>query len=85
MWLRPCSGVKRGDTVAIISIPEMFEAHYAVPMAGQFSTHQHQAGCSHNSVHSQHGEASVVIVDKEFGPVTEQALAQLSVKPQVIH
>ena len=33
----------------------------------------------------EHGEASVVIVDKEFGPVTEQALAQLSVKPQVIH
>ena len=29
-------GIKRGDTVAIISanIPEMFEAHYAVPMAG---------------------------------------------------
>ena len=32
----PIGGIKRGDTVAIISanIPEMFEAHYAVPMAG---------------------------------------------------
>ena len=33
----------------------------------------------------EHGEASMVIVDKEFGPVTEQALAQMSVKPQVVH
>jgi fatty-acyl-CoA synthase len=81
-------GIKRGDTVAIISanIPEMFEAHYAVPMAGAvLNAINIRLDAATIAFILEHGEASMIIVDKEFGPVTEQALAQMSVKPQVVH
>ena len=81
-------GIGRGDTVAIISanIPEMFEAHYAVPMAGAvLNAINIRLDAATIAFILEHGEAKVVIVDKEFGPVTEQALAQMSSPPQVIH
>ena len=81
-------GIERGDTVAIISanIPEMFEAHYAVPMAGAvLNAINIRLDASTIAFILEHGEAKVVIVDKEFGPVTEQALAQMSSPPQVVH
>ena len=81
-------GVGRGDTVAIISanIPEMFEAHYAVPMAGAvLNAINIRLDAATIAFILEHGEAKIVIVDKEFGPVTEQALAQMSSPPQVIH
>lgn len=81
-------GIGQGNTVAIISanIPEMFEAHYAVPMAGAvLNAINIRLDAATIAFILAHGEASMVIVDKEFGPVTEQALAQMSSPPQVIH
>ena len=63
------AGVGKGDTVAIMApnIPEMLEAHYAVPMLGAVL-------CSINirldaaavAFILQHSEAKVVLVDGEF-------------------
>src|ERR1700756_4923832 len=80
-------GVGRGDTVALMApnIPEAFEAHYGVPMAG--------AGLNALNIRLdpatvgfilRHGEAKVLITDTEFAPVVAQALAQLKQKPFVI-
>ena len=55
---------------AIISanIPEMFEAHYAVPMAGAvLNAINIRLDAATIAFILEHGEASVVIVDKEFG------------------
>ena len=63
------AGIAKGDTVAIMApnIPEMLEAHYAVPMLGAVL-------CSINirldagavAFILRHSEAKVVLVDREF-------------------
>jgi fatty-acyl-CoA synthase len=63
------AGVGKGDTVAIMApnVPEMLEAHYAVPMLGAIL-------CSINirldagavAFILQHAEARLVLVDREF-------------------
>ena len=73
------AGVSKGDTVAIMApnIPEMLEAHYAVPMLGAVL-------CSINirldagavAFILQHSEVKVRLVDHEFDAVTSRALAQ---------
>jgi fatty-acyl-CoA synthase len=73
------SGVGKGDTVAIMApnIPEMLEAHNAVPMLGAVL-------CSINirldaaavAFILQHSEAKAVLVDREFSPMMAVALAQ---------
>ena len=81
-------GIGRGDTVAIISanIPEMFEAHYAVPMSGAvLNAINIRLDAATIAFILEHGEARLVLVDREFGPVTEQALAQMTSAPEVIY
>jgi len=82
-------GIKRGDTVAIISanIPEMFEAHYAVPMAGAvLNAINIRLDAATIAFILEHGEASMVIVDKEFGAVTERAhWRKWRLSPTVVH
>ena len=81
-------GVRRGDTVAILSanLPEMFEAHFAVPMCGAvLNAINMRLDAATVAFILGHGEAKVFIVDKEFGDVAGQALATLEVTPQVIH
>jgi fatty-acyl-CoA synthase len=74
------SGVGKGDTVAIMApnIPEMLEAHYAVPMLGavlcSINTRLDAAAVAFILEHS---EAKVVLVDRELSPVMARALAQL--------
>ena len=81
------AGVGPDDTVAILApnIPEMLEAHYAVPMAGAVL-------CSINirldavaiAFILQHSEAKVLLVDREFGAVARRALAQVAKPPLVV-
>ena len=81
-------GVGSGDTVAIVcaNIPEMFEAHYAVPMAGAvLNAINIRLDAATIAFILEHGEAKMVLVDKEFGPVVEQALEQMSHRLEVIH
>src|SRR5690242_12360235 len=80
-------GVGRGDTVAVMApnIPETFEAHFGVPMAGAvLNTLNIRLDPATVAFIVQHGEAKVLITDSEFAPVIEQALEQLERKPVVI-
>jgi fatty-acyl-CoA synthase len=81
------TGVRKGDTVAIMApnIPEMLEAHYAVPMLGAVL-------CSINirldagavAFILQHSEARFVLVDREFAEVMSRALAQTGRRLRVV-
>jgi len=80
-------GVGRGDTVAMMApnIPETFEAHFGVPMAGAvLNALNIRLDPATIAFILQHGEAKLLITDTEFAPVIKQALDQLERKPLVI-
>lgn len=80
-------GIGLGDTVAIISpnIPPMLEAHYGVPMTGAvINTINIRLDAAAIAFILDHAEAKMVIVDREFSTVTEEALTLCQVKPYVI-
>jgi fatty-acyl-CoA synthase len=81
------SGVGPGDTVALMApnIPEAFEAHFGVPMAGAvLNALNIRLDANTIAFTLQHGEAKVLLTDTEFAPVICEALAQLEDKPAVI-
>jgi acyl-CoA synthetase (AMP-forming)/AMP-acid ligase II len=80
-------GIGRGDTVALMApnIPEAFETHYGVPMAGAvLNALNIRLDPGTIAFILEHGEAKVLITDTEFSPVIAEALAQLKRKPVVI-
>jgi fatty-acyl-CoA synthase len=80
-------GIGRGDTVAVMApnIPEAFEAHFGVPMAGAvLNALNIRLDPATIAFILEHGEAKVLITDTEFAPVVAEALAQLEQKPIVI-
>ncbi len=80
-------GIGDGDTVAIMAanIPEMFEAHFGVPMAGAvLNAINIRLDAATVRFILQHGEAKVLLVDREFGPVASEALAGIDEPPLVI-
>jgi fatty-acyl-CoA synthase len=80
-------GIGRGDTVAVMApnVPEAFEAHFGVPMAGAvLNALNIRLDPATVAFILRHGEAKVLITDTEFAPVVAQALAQLDQKPFVI-
>ncbi len=80
-------GVNRGDTVSVMltNTPAMLECHYAVPMSGSV-LHSINTRLDSAAIAFQldHAESVIVIVDSEFMPVMQQALAKVSVKPLLI-
>ena len=81
-------GIGQGDTVAILcaNLPEMFEAHFAVPMTGAvLNAINIRLDAATVQFILEHGEAKLFLVDREFGPVAEQALAGMTQPPEVIH
>jgi fatty-acyl-CoA synthase len=80
-------GVGRGDTVALMTpnIPEAFEAHFGVPMAGAvLNALNIRLDPETIAFTLRHGEAKVLITDTEFSTVIKEALARLDAKPVVI-
>jgi fatty-acyl-CoA synthase len=80
-------GIKRGDTVSAVlaNTPAMLEAHYGVPMAGAvLNTINTRLDAATIAFQFDHGEAKVVITDREFSKVVKEALAFAKVKPLVI-
>ena len=70
-------GIGKNQTVSIIAanIPEMFEAHFAVPMAGAvLNTVNTRLDAEAIAFILQHAEARAVFVDPEFSEVTERAI-----------
>ena len=80
-------GIGRGDTVAVMApnIPEAFEAHFGVPMAGAvLNALNIRLDAETIAFILAHGEAKALITDREFSPVMGAALARLEKKPLVI-
>jgi fatty-acyl-CoA synthase len=80
-------GIGLGDTVAVIAsnTPHMLEAHYGVPMTGAvLNTINTRLDAPAVAFILDHGEAKVLMVDREFSIVARQALTQCKVKPLVI-
>jgi len=80
-------GIRPGDTVAVMlaNTPEMYECHFGVPMAGAvLNTLNTRLDAEAIAFMLQHGEAKVLITDREFSPTVKAALARLAAKPQVI-
>ncbi|MEM8569287.1 MAG: acyl-CoA synthetase [Pseudomonadota bacterium] len=70
-------GIGKGDTVSIISanIPEMFEAHFGVPMSGAvLNTINTRLDAETIGFILNHAESKAVIVDPEFSEVVQRAL-----------
>src|SRR6266700_2936130 len=80
-------GIGRGDTVALMApnVPEAFEAHFGVPMAGAvLNALNIRLDAETIAFILGHGEAKVLITDTEFSPTIGAALALLDKKPLVI-
>jgi fatty-acyl-CoA synthase len=80
-------GVKRGDTVAamLANTPAMLECHYGVPMCGAvLNTLNTRLDPAIIAFSLDHGEAKVLITDREFSPTIKAALALAKSRPVVI-
>jgi len=80
-------GIGRGDTVAVMlpNTPTMLEAHFGVPMTGAvLNTLNVRLDAEAIAFMLQHGEAKVLITDREFHAVIEGALALLEHPPLVV-
>jgi fatty-acyl-CoA synthase len=80
-------GIKRGDTVAVMlaNTPAMLECHYGVPMAGAvLNTLNTRLDAAVIAFSLDHGEAKVLITDREFSKIVGPALARAKVEPLVI-
>ena len=80
-------GVKPGDTVAVVAanIPAMLEAHYGVPACGAvLNAINTRLDAATIAFILDHGEARVLLADREFSPVVKEALARCDSKPLVI-
>ena len=80
-------GIGKGDTVVIMApnIPEMYEAHFGVPMSGAV------LNCLNTRLDAamlafilDHSEAKVLLVDREYHRVAREALALATVRPLVV-
>ena len=80
-------GVGSDDTVALMlpNVPAMYEAHFAIPMAGAV-IHALNIRLDADAIAFQlkHGGAKVLFVDSEYSATVTAALDQLDEKPLVI-
>jgi fatty-acyl-CoA synthase len=80
-------GIGVGDTVAVMlsNTPEMYEVHFGVPMCGAvLNTLNTRLDADAIAFMLRHGEAKVLLTDREFSPTISGALAQLERKPLVV-
>ena len=81
------AGVKKGDTVAVMlaNTPPMLEAHYGVPMAGGvLNTLNTRLDAAALAFILDHGEAKILITDREFSTTIAETLRLAKTKPIVI-
>ena len=81
------AGVGKGDTVSVMlsNTPPMLEAHFGVPMTGgvlhSINTRLDPAVIAFQL---DHAESKVLVVDREFSGIIQQALSLAKVRPLVI-
>ena len=79
--------IGKGDTVAVMApnVPEAFEAHFGVPMTGAvLNALNIRLDAETIAFILGHGEAKVLITDREFSAVIAKALSLMDKKPLVI-
>ncbi len=70
-------GIKKGETVSIVSpnLPEHFEAHFGVPMAGAvLNSINTRLDANSIAFILEHAETKLLIVDREMSAVVSEAL-----------
>jgi len=80
-------GIGTGDTVAamLANTPEMYECHFGVPMVGAvLNTLNMRLDADAIAFMLGHGEAKVLITDREFAGTIAGALKKLDRKPIVV-
>ncbi len=80
-------GIQRGDTVSALlaNTPAMLECHYGVPMCGAvLHSINTRLDAAIIAFQLDHAVSRLVIVDREFMPLLQEALALATVKPIVI-
>ena len=73
-------GIGRGDCVAVMApnVPAMLEAHYGVPMAGAvLNALNYRLDARSIAFILEHGQAKLLITDREFSPTIAEALRLL--------
>ena len=80
-------GIGKGDTVSVMAFntPEIFEAHYSVPMTGAvLNTINVRLDAKTVSYILNHSEAKVFIVDRQLHSIIEKSLPAVENKPIII-
>jgi fatty-acyl-CoA synthase len=80
-------GIGKNDTVAVMAanIPAMVEAHFGVPMSGAvLNTLNTRLDGTTIGFMLRHGEAKVLLTDREFSATTKKALQGMENPPLVI-
>src|SRR6204780_3344610 len=80
-------GIKRGDAVAVVlpNVPAMLEAHYGVAMAGAvLNSINTRLDAAIIAFILDHGEAKVLIADREYSKTVKGALAACEDRPLVV-
>jgi fatty-acyl-CoA synthase len=80
-------GIGSGDTVAAMlpNVPAMYEAHFGVAMAGAvLNTLNTRLDPDTIGFMLDHGEAKVLLTDREFSPIISEALRRAKRRPLVI-
>jgi len=80
-------GIQRNDTVAamLANTPPMLEAHYGVPMTGAvLNCLNTRLDAAALAFMLDHGEAKVLITDREFSATIKEVLRLTKMKPLVI-
>jgi len=80
-------GVRPGDTVSLMApnVPALLEAHYGVAMAGAvLNALNYRLDAASIAFILAHGEAKVLITDREFSATVKAALARMEKPPLVI-
>jgi fatty-acyl-CoA synthase len=80
-------GIGRGDTVAVLApnVPALLEAHYAVPMAGAvLNALNYRLDPGSIGFILRHGEAKLLLADREFAPTVAAARAEFEGAPPLV-
>jgi fatty-acyl-CoA synthase len=80
-------GIRKGDTVAVMApnVPALLEAHYAVPMAGAvLNALNYRLDAKSIAFILEHGEAKLLIADREYSETVAAALKLMKKPPAVI-
>ena len=80
-------GISEGDTVAVLAFntPEMFEAHFSIPMTGAvLNTINTRLDYETIAYILDFGKVKSLIVDRELLPLAKKAIQKTKIKPFII-